>query len=68
MCASLVAQTVKNLSAVWETWVRSLVGKFPWGRKWQPTPVFLRGESQGWGILVGCCLWGHTDSDMTEVT
>ena len=27
-------------------------------RKWQPTPVFLPGESQGWGILVGCCLWG----------
>ena len=31
-----------------------------WRRKWQPTPVFLPGESQGWGSLVGCCLWGHT--------
>ena len=30
-----------------------------WRRKWQPTPVFLPGESQGWGSLVGCCLWGH---------
>ena len=39
-----------------------------WRRKWQPTPVFLPGESQGWGSLVGCCLWGHTESDMTEVT
>ena len=36
--------------------------------KWQPTPVFLPGESQGWGSLVGCHLWGHTESDMTEVT
>ena len=39
-----------------------------WRRKWQPTPVFLPGESQGRGSLVGCCLWGHTDSDTTEVT
>ena len=30
-----------------------------WRRKWQPTPVFLRGESQGRGSLVGCRLWGH---------
>ena len=29
-----------------------------WRRKWQPTPVFLPGESQGWGSLVGCRLWG----------
>ena len=29
-----------------------------WRRKWQPTPVFLPGESQGWGSLMGCCLWG----------
>ena len=34
----------------------------------QPTPVFLPGESQGWGSLVGCHLWGHTELDMTEVT
>ena len=39
-----------------------------WRRKWQPTPVFLLGESQGRGILVGCRLWGHTESDMTEAT
>ena len=39
-----------------------------WRRKWQPTPVFLPGESQGQGSLVGCHLWGHTESDTTEVT
>ena len=39
-----------------------------WRRKWQPTPVFLPGESHGrWG-LVGCRLWGCTESDMTEAT
>ena len=39
-----------------------------WRRKWQPTPVFLPGESQGRGSLVGCRLRGHTESDMTEAT
>ena len=39
-----------------------------WRRKWQPTPVFLPRESQGWGSLVGCCLWGHGESDTTEAT
>ena len=39
-----------------------------WRRKWQPTPVFLPGESQGRGSLVGCHLWGRTESDTTEVT
>ena len=39
-----------------------------WRRKWQPTPVFLPGESQGWGSLVGCRLWGRTESDTTEAT
>ena len=38
-----------------------------WRRKWQPTPVFLPGESQGWRSLVGCRPWGCTESDMTEV-
>ena len=37
-------------------------------RKWQPTPVFLPGESQKQGSLVGCSLWGRTESDTTEVT
>ena len=117
-----LAQMVKNLSVIWETWVpslgwedpwrkawqptpvflpgeshgqRSLAGYSPWGlkdmtevtknthvlipdihcaiftfmhwrRKWQPTPVFLPGESQGQGSLVGCRLWGHTESDTAE--
>ena len=39
-----------------------------WRRKWQPTPVFLPGESQGRGSLVGCRLWGHKESEMTEGT
>ena len=37
-----------------------------WRSKWQPTPVFLPGESQGRGSLVGCCRWGRTESDTTE--
>ena len=37
-------------------------------RKWQPTPVFLPGGSQGWGSLLGCRLWGCTELDKTEVT
>ena len=39
-----------------------------WRRKWQPTPEFLLGESQGRQSLVGCRLWGRTESDTTEVT
>ena len=39
-----------------------------WRRKWQPTPVFLPGESPGQGSLVGCCLWGNTELDTTEAT
>ena len=40
----------------------SLFTFIQWGRKWHPTPVFLRGESQGRGSLVGCRLWGCTES------
>ena len=39
-----------------------------WRKKWQPTPVFLPGESQGRRSLVGCRLWGGTESDTTEAT
>ena len=45
-------------------WVR----KIPWQRAWQPTPVFLPGESKGQRSLVGCRLLGHTESDTTEAT
>ena len=53
-----------SLEAQFDPWV----GKLLWKRKWQPTPVFLPGESQGRGSLVGCRLWGRTESDMTEAT
>ena len=46
----------------------SLFTFMQWRRTWQPTPVFLPGESQGLGSLVGCRLWGRTESDTTEVT
>ena len=39
-----------------------------WRRKWQPTPVFLPGESHGRGSLMGCRLWGRTELDTTEAT
>ena len=48
----------------WE-WLASL---FSWRRKWQPTAVFLPGESCGQGSLVGCHPWGRTEPDMTEAT
>ena len=46
----------------------SLFTFMDWRGKWQPTPVFLPGESGGWGSLVGSCLCGRTESDMTEAT
>ena len=39
-----------------------------WRRKWQPTPVFLPGESQGQRSLVGCCLWSLTESERAPLT
>ena len=51
-------------------WVTSLsLSTFmQWRRKWQPTPVFLPGESHGQRSLVGCSPWGCTESDTTEAT
>ena len=130
--ASLLAQRLKCLPAVWETWVQSLGQEDPlekemathssilawrtpwmeelgglqstgrkesdtterlhfhflcqmrmvglrlvsfalkkessWRRKWQPTPVFLPRESQVQRSLVGCRLWGRTESDTTDAT
>ena len=62
--ASLVPQTVKNPPAVWETCVQSQVGTIPGRKAWQPTPVFLPGESP-W-TEEGYSPWGHKESDMTE--
>ena len=44
------------------------VGKIPWRRKWQPTPVFLPGKSHREKSLAGYSQWGRTESDTTEVT
>ena len=62
-------QSLKSLR-VGHDWATSLslFTFMHWRRKWQPIPVFLPGESQGWGSLMGCCLWGRTESDMTEAT
>ena len=58
----LVAQTIKNLPAMRETWV----GKIPWRREWQPTPVFLPGEFHGQRSLVGYSPHSRKESDRTE--
>ena len=65
--ASLVAQTVKKICLQcrrprFDPWV----GKVPWRRAWQPTPVFLPGESHGQRSLVGYNPQGHKESDTTE--
>ena len=42
------------------------VGKIPWRRAWQPTPVLLPGESHGQRSLMGYGPWSRRESDMTE--
>ena len=66
----LVRLKSMGLRRVGHDWTNSLslFTFMHWRRKWQPTPVFLPGESEGWGSLVGCRLWGHTESDTTQVT
>ena len=64
--ASQVPQMVKRVPAMRETQVRSLVGKIPWRRKWQPTPVPLPGKFHGQRGLVGYSSWGSKESDTTE--
>ena len=66
--ASLVAQVVKNLLAMWEFHpeLHPWAGKISWRKAWQPTPVFLPGESHRQRSLVGYSPWGRKDSDMTE--
>ena len=59
---------LKNTFAIFHPqWFASVYTTL-WRREWQPTPVFLPGESQGWGSLVVFRLWGHTESDTIEVT
>ena len=57
MWASLVAQSIKNLPAMNETRFDSWVRKIPWRRKWQPTQIFLPGESHEQRSLVGYSPW-----------
>ena len=61
---------VHGVARVGHDWATSLspVPFMHWRRKWQPTSVFLPGESQGRGSLVGCSPWGRTESDTTEAT
>ena len=58
--ASLIAQLVKNLPAMQETWVQSLVWQIRWRRERQPTPVFLPGEPHGQRSLRGYSPGAHT--------
>ena len=57
---------VKNLPAMWETWVRSLGGEDTLKREWQPTPVFLPRESHGHRSLAGYSPWDPKESGTTE--
>jgi len=57
---------VKNLPAVWETQFSPWVGKIPWRKAWQLTPVFLPGEFHGQRSLVSYSPWGCKESDTTE--
>ena len=66
LIASMVAQMVKNPPAVRETWTLSLGWEDPLEEGWQPTPVFLPGESHGQRSLVGYSPWGRKELDMTE--
>ena len=63
--ASLVAQMIICLQCRrlrFDPWV----GKIPWRREWQPTPIFLTGEIHGKRRQVGYSPWGHKKSDMTK--
>ena len=72
MRASLVALVVKNPPAnagdIREVGLILTVTKIPWRRAWQPSPVFLPEKSHGERSLAGYSPWGHTESDITEVT
>ena len=64
---SLQSMSLLRVRHDWATSL-SLFTFMHWRRKWQRTPVFLPGESQGRGSLVSCHLWGRTELDTTEVT
>ena len=56
----------KQSNCQWRVcWFDPWVGRIPWKRKWQPTPVFLSGKSHGQRSLEGYSTWGQKESDMT---
>ena len=61
-----MTQTVENLPECRRPRFYPWVGRIPWRRGWQPTPVFLPGESHGQKRLVGYHPWGHKESNTTE--
>ena len=61
-----MAQTVTNLPAMQETGFDSWVGKIPWRRAWQPTPVFLLENPHGQRSLAGYSPYSNKKSDLTE--
>ena len=62
--ASLVAQKIKHLPTMWETWVRSLGQEDPLEKEMATHSSILHGKSYGERSLVGYHLWGHKKSDM----
>ena len=64
MVKNLPANTVRDKRHGFNHWV----GKIPWRRAQQPTPIFLPGKSQGWRSLAGYSPKGLTESDATEAT
>ena len=64
--SSLVAQTVKHLLQCGRPGFDPWIGKIPWRRKWEPTPVFLSEKSHGWRSLVSYSPWGCKEPDTTE--
>jgi len=59
----IIPEIVSNIVNEFDT-----IFEDPWSRKWQPTPVFLPGESHGQKSLVGYSPRGHKESDKTETT
>ena len=64
--SALVAQRLKGLPAMWETWVQSLGQENPLEKGWQPTPVFLPEEFHEQRSLAGYSPWGCKELDTTE--
>ena len=63
-----MAQIVRNPPAMQETKLKPWVGKIPWRREWQHTPVLLPGESHGQRSLAGYSPWGHKESEQDWAT